>query len=153
MVIRRLKKFFSEIEQHQQVESRQDIDARIQLATCVLLLEVAHSDDHFSEAEQERIIELLKEDFDLSDEYAAELLELAHEERKQSVDLWRFTNIIDNNYSKEEKERVIETLWRVIYVDYRLDAMEDHLIHRLAKLLNLTHKQLIEAKKKVMGWD
>ncbi len=153
MVIRRLKKFFSEIEQHQQVESQQDIDARIQLATCVLLLEVAHSDDHFSEAEQERIIELLKEDFDLSDEYAAELLELAHEERKQSVDLWRFTNIIDNNYSKEEKERVIETLWRVIYVDDRLDAMEDHLIHRLAKLLNLTHKQLIEAKKKVMGWD
>lgn len=153
MVIRRLKKFFSDIEQKAQPETENDIAARIQLATCVLLLEVAHSDDDFGEAEEERIVGILKEDFELSDEYAAELLELAHKERKESVDLWRFTNVIDNNYSSREKERVMETLWRIIYADERLDAMEDHLIHRLANLMNLTHKQLIDAKKKVMGWD
>ncbi len=152
MVIRKLKSFFSQVEQKAPPEEKIDIEARIQLATCVLLLELAHSDDHFSEAEEERIVKILREEFSLSDEYAAELLELAHREREDSVDLWRFTNIIDNNYSSEEKERVMETLWKVIYADERLDAMEDHLIHRLAKLLNLTHKQLINAKKKVMGW-
>ena len=153
MVVRRLKKFFSNVEKEAPPEREEDISARIQLATCVLLLEVAHSDDHFSEAEKDRIVDILKEDFELSDDYVAELFELAHEERKKSVGLWKFTNVIDNNYSSEEKERVIETLWRVIYADERLDAMEDHLIHRLAKLMNLTHKQLINAKKRVMGWE
>jgi len=153
MVIRKLKKFFETVQNEPRAEVEEDIATRIQVATCVLLLEVAHSDNHFSEQEEERIVEILKETFQLSDEYAAELIELAHEEREQSADLWRFTNVIDNNYSNEEKERVIETLWKVIYADDRLDFYEDHLIHRLSKLLNLSHKQLIDAKKKVMGWD
>ena len=153
MVIRKLRQFFAEVKPDTPPEKEEDVVARIQLATCVLLLEVAHSDDHFSDAEQDRIVEILKAEFQLSDDYAAELLELAHQERKDSVDLWKFTNVIDNSYSAHEKERVMETLWKVIYADERLDAYEDHLIHRLAKLLNLSHKQLIDAKKKVMGWE
>lgn len=136
-----------------QPAKEEDATARIQLATCVLLLEVAHSDDHYGPAEEDQIVEILKEDFQLSAEYAAELLELAHQERDKSADMWRFTNVIDNNYSNEEKESVIETLWKVVYADERLHFYEDHLIHRLAKLLNLSHKQLIDAKKRVMGWE
>jgi uncharacterized tellurite resistance protein B-like protein len=153
VVIRKLKTLFETARDEPRAEPEADITTRIQIATCVLLLEIAHSDDHYSEAEQDRIVEILKEDFQLSDEYAAELIELAHQERKESVDLWRFTNVIDNNYSNEQKERVIETLWKVIYSDDRLHFHEDHLIHRLSNLLNLSHKQLIDAKKKVMGWD
>ncbi len=153
MVIRKLKEFFSGVERGTQPEAEEDVASRIPLATCVLLVEVAHSDDHFSEEEEERIVNILKADFDLSDEYATELLELAHEERKESVDLWRFTNVIDNNYTSDEKERVMESLWKVIYADERLDAMEDHIVHRLAKLLNLTHKQLINAKMKAKGGE
>jgi len=152
MVVRKLKEFFSAVERETAPETQEDATARIQLATCVLLLEVAHADDHFSTEEEERIVEILKKDLHLSDEYVAELMELAHEERRESVDMWKFTNVIDNHYTSEEKERVMETLWKVIYADERLDAMEDHIIHRLAKLLNLTHRQLINAKKKVMGW-
>jgi len=39
--------------------------------------------------------------------------------------------------------------WRVIYADGRLNAYEDHFVHRLAKLLRLEHEDLIEAKLKV----
>ena len=74
---------------------------------------------------------------------------LAHEERQESVDLWKFTNIVDNNYSSEEKERVMEALWKVIAVDDRLHPKEEYLARRLAKLLNLTHRQFIEAKLRV----
>jgi uncharacterized tellurite resistance protein B-like protein len=154
VVIRKLKQFFSDIQPAvSEPVKEEDITIRIQLATCVLLLEIAHSDDHFSREEEEHIVEILKDDFNLSDEYTAELMELAHQERKESVDLWQFTNVIDNNYSREEKERVMETFWRVVYADKQLDAFEDHLIHRLAKLLNMSHKELIDAKKRVRGWD
>jgi len=153
MVIRRLKELFAAPSPGVPQKEEEDVTARIQLATCVLLLEIAYSDDDFSDEERDRIVEILREDFQLSDDYAAELIELAHQEREKSVDMWQFTNVIDNNYSPEEKERVIETLWKIVYADKRLDHYEDHLIHRLAKLLNLDHKQLIDAKKRVLGWD
>ena len=153
MVIRKLKELFAAPPTGAPQKKEEDVSARIQLATCVLLLEIAYSDDDFSDEERDRIVDILKEDFQLSEDYAAELIELANEERKKSVDMWQFTNVIDNNYSPEEKERVIETLWKVVYADKRLDHYEDHLIHRLAKLLNLDHKQLIDAKKRVLGWE
>jgi uncharacterized tellurite resistance protein B-like protein len=152
-VIGRIRDFFSEIKPARAVSGDEDMAARIRIATCVLMMEVAHSDGHFTEAERGLIIEILKEKSGLTDGDAAELIELAREERKESADLWRFSNMIDNNYSREEKERVVESLWRIIYADKRLDINEDHLIHRLSKLLNLSHQQLIGAKKKVMGWD
>ena len=61
MVIKKLKDFFSGIEQKVIAEEDDDKALRIQLATCVLLLEVAHSDDHFSMEEGDHIIEILRE--------------------------------------------------------------------------------------------
>jgi uncharacterized tellurite resistance protein B-like protein len=47
----------------------------------------------------------------------------------------------------------METLWKVVYADDRLHFYEDHLIHRLSRLMNLSHKQLIDAKKRVLDWE
>ncbi|MCP4642028.1 MAG: hypothetical protein GY851_16415, partial [bacterium] len=46
--------------------------------------------------------------------------------------------------------QIIEEVWRVIFADGRLDGHEDYLVHKLARLLNLNHPQLIAAKVKVM---
>jgi len=43
---------------------------------------------------------------------------------------------------------IIEEVWRVIYADGTLEAHEDYLVHKLAKLLNLNHPQLIKMKMK-----
>ena len=48
----------------------------------------------------------------------------------------------------EGKLRIIEMFWKVAYADGRLDSHEDYLIHKLGKLLRLSHKQLIDAKLK-----
>ena len=124
--------------------------ARIQIATCALFLEVANSDDEFSDVEKENIVTILKKDFQLSDEYVKELMAVADKKRRESVDLWHFTHLINENYSEEEKIKIIETVWKVIYADKKLDKHEDYLIHKLSKLLRLSHKQLIEAKLKVL---
>ena len=85
MVIRRLKEFFA-VADRKALDTKDDDSAlRIQLATCVLLLEVAHSDDHFSVEEGEHIAEILQEKFKLSRDYALELMELAMDERGSSV--------------------------------------------------------------------
>ena len=63
----------------------------------------------------------------------------------------QITNLINQNYSIEEKIRIIEMIWKLAYTDGKLDKHEDYLVHKLARLLRLTHKQLIEAKFKVIA--
>jgi len=121
----------------------------IRVATCALLLEMSNIDGEFSEPERESIISVLKKDYDLSDENAIAVIEASSEELKGSIDLWQFTNLINQNYSMEEKLSIIEAVWKIAYTDGKLDKHEDYLVHKLSKLLRLTHKQLIEAKLRV----
>ena len=144
-----VKKFFGKSSQDDSSNQRRQTTHDIRIATCALLLEMSNIDGEFSELERENIISILKRDFDLSDEYAAALLEASKEELKGSTDLWQFTNLINQNYSLEEKIWLIETVWDIVYTDGKLDKHEDYLVHKLAELLHLTHKQLIEAKLKV----
>lgn len=128
----------------------QDETQRIQIATCVLLLEVAKSDDEFSSIEETTISAVLKKKFQMSDEAARGLMEIAEGRREESIDLWEFTNLINENYPIEKKIKVVEAVWRVIYADRKLDKYEDHLVHKLAKLLRLGHDKMIEAKLRVL---
>ena len=144
-----VKKFFGK----STIDSPRDIGGEkthdIRVATCALLIEMSNIDGEFSESERESIISVLKKDYDLTDENVIALIEASNEELKGSIDLWQFTNLINQNYSMEEKLRIIETVWRIAYTDGKLDKHEDYLVHKLAKLLRLTHSQLIEAKLKV----
>lgn len=126
-----------------------DESERIQVATCVILLEVAKSDYEFSSIEKATLEAILKKEFQISSEAAEELMEVAARKRDESVDLWEFTNLINRNYTKEEKKKIVEKTWRVVYADNKLDSYEDHFVHKLAKLLRLDHSDLIEAKLKV----
>jgi uncharacterized tellurite resistance protein B-like protein len=122
----------------------------VRLATCALLLEMANIDGRFSKLEKERIVELLRNNYQLSAEHAAALMKAAEDELEKSIDLWQFAKLINENYSTEEKIKVIETVWQVVYTDGILDKHEDYLVHKLANLLRLSHKQLIDAKLKVL---
>lgn len=122
---------------------------RIQIATCVILLEVAKSNDEFSRFEKATVSAILKRRFDLPDEAVQELLEIANRNREESVDLWEFTDLINEHYSRQEKKEILEAAWRVIYADDKLDMYEDHFIHKLAKLLRFEHRDLIAAKLKI----
>lgn len=126
---------------------------RVQIATCVILLEVAKSDYEFSSMEKVTVETILKKEFQIPDETIEELMELAKRSRKESTDLWEFTTLINENYSREERIKIIEAAWKVIYADKKLDKYEDHLIHILARLLRLRHNELIDAKLKVLYGD
>ena len=86
----------------------------------------------------------------MSEEYADALIEEAKKELEESVDLWQFANLINKNYSNEEKFEIIEMLWRIVYVDGKMDKYEHYLMNKLKNLLRLSHDQLIDAKLKVL---
>ena len=144
-----VNRFFGKNKNRDSKTQKEETTHDIRIATCALLLEMSYIDDEFSESERDSIVSTLKTAYHLSDEYTSALIEASKKELDESIDLWQFTNLINRNYSIEEKIRVIETIWSVAYADDRLDKHEDYLVHKLAKLLHLTHQQLIEAKLRV----
>ena len=122
---------------------------RTQLAACVVLLEAAYADFECTDEELVHVMQTLQGEFGVSKEYARELLDLAHQERSKAIDLWQFTNRINQEFSKDEKRAVLEGVWRIIYADGELEKHEDHFIRKLTSLLRLSHKDMIDAKLKI----
>ena len=136
-----VKKFFDRRSERIPSEKQKNRLHDIRIATCALFLEMANIDDEFSDGERDRIIDTLKRDNNLSDEHTVELIQASEAELKGSIDLWQFTNLINRNYSIDEKIQIIELIWQIAYTDGRLDKHEDYLVHKLAELLHLSHKQ------------
>jgi len=122
----------------------------LKVATCALLVEMARIDESFTSQETKIILDILKNRFGVSSAHAEALMAEADKELVESVDLWQFARLINENYSREEKIGIIETLWQVVFVDGKMDQYEDYLMHKMQKLLRLSHKELIDAKLKIL---
>ena len=145
-----MKRFFGKGVKKVTTEKEPDRVHDLRVATCALFLEMANVDGEFSGTETDQIIAILKRDYGLPTDHVEALIRASQDALKGSIDLWQFTNRINQNYTTEEKLGIIEMVWRVAYADGKLDKHEDYLVHKLAKLLRLNHKQLIDAKMLVL---
>lgn len=127
---------------------------RLPIATCALFIELAKADDNFTDGEKSKIISIMESEFDLNNEETKELIELAEEKVRQSISLYEFTTLVNENFSGDEKFDLIKNLWRLIYTDSKLDKYEDNMIKKIGELLSLERKDIIGAKfmvKEEMG--
>jgi len=124
---------------------------RVQVATCALLLEVAHSDGQYQAAEARIVHDLLAGMFSLPTDIISELVDFARDHQQNSTDLFQFAREINAHFATEEKLAVMEGVWRVIYADGTLDKFEDAIARQLATLLRLSHREAIACKMKVIG--
>jgi uncharacterized tellurite resistance protein B-like protein len=145
-----LKRFFEKNAAGGADEAEPATEHDVRIATCALFLEMARIDETFSDAEMDAILSILDEKYGLSREHADALLVEADKELEKSVDLWQFARLINKHYSNDEKIEIIETLWRIVYVDGKMDKYEHYLMNKLQSLLRLSHDQLITAKLKVL---
>ncbi len=129
-------------------DSGPDNEERTRIAASVILLEAAHADHECTDDELDHVIETLCSEFDLARKHAEDLVELAHRERNRAIDLFEFTNHINNEFSRKEKQVVLEAVWRIIHIDGQLEKHEDHFVRKLTHLLRLSHKEMIDAKLK-----
>jgi uncharacterized tellurite resistance protein B-like protein len=125
-----------------------DREMRTSIAACVVLLEAASADYECTDEELSHVVDTIKTIFDLSHEYAEELVEISREERAKAVDLWRFTNQINKSFTREEKINVMEAVWRIVHADGQIEKYEDCFTRKLTNLLRLSHKDMIDAKLK-----
>ena len=116
------------------------------LATCVLLIEVSKSDDTFDEQENNKIISILKDKFNLDDSQINILLEIADNKNQEMISLYDWTSKINEVYKYTEKKALIRELWDVAFADGRIDKYEDHTIRKIADLIYVKHEDFIKAK-------
>lgn len=123
----------------------------LELATAVLLVEIARADYAEDLVEDEAIRELLRGHLDLDDEEIALLVVDARSEADHAASLQEFTRKLHEALTSQEKLDVIEMLWRVALADRHLDKHEDHLVRKIAGLLYVSHSDLIRIRNKVRG--
>jgi uncharacterized tellurite resistance protein B-like protein len=123
-------------------------DARhsIELATAALLVEVVRLDRDINEAERTAVLRAVREKFHLSEEEAQALFELAEAQSQDATDYYQFTSLINRHFSQEQRQQVVELMWRVAYADAELSAHEQHVVRKVAGLLHVSHRDYIAAK-------
>lgn len=147
-MIRKLKIFFEQHLSVVNIESEADIEHRLQLASAVLLLEVAQSDRDFSAIERAKVQESIQNKFNLPESEMIALMSLADDKSRDATDYHQFTSLLNKSFSLAQKIRLIELMWQVAYVDGQLDPHEDHFIRKISDLLYLRQTELLSARER-----
>lgn len=149
-MLTKLKDYFANNMALDRAAKSETAEHNIQVATCALLIEMASIDSEFDSQEKSRIVQYFRDEYGLPEARIDELFALAQNELDTRIDLWGLTNLINQHYDNSQKIKVIEIVWEVIYADGKLSAHEDYLIHKLYKMLNLAHGDMIEAKMRAL---
>ena len=117
-----------------------------ELATAVLLYEIASADMEIADAENETLQRLLAALPGVDSESAKALMERALAHQSESVSLHEYADALNAQCSFEEKRHLVRMIWEVAYADGVLDAHEEHMVRRLADLLFVPHSVFIQEK-------
>ena len=125
-------------------------DDELKLASAALLLEAACMDGHVDKTEIATVVSLLEEHFDLSASEARELVDTGREALADSVELYGFTRTIKNSFNHDDRVRMIEMLWQVVYADGVLHDFEANLVRRICGLIYVSDRESGVARKRVL---
>ena len=112
-----------------------------------LLIHAANIDENFTQREEEIIKETLSK-INSNNENINEVIKKAKEIEKNTNQILDFTKEV-KNMDEQNKIKIIETLWRIIYSNKEADIYETNLMRRLEGLLYIDHKLMGDIKQKI----
>lgn len=145
-MISKIKQFFSDNLRLDDDAAPASAEQSIRLAAAALLIEVSRADFELHDKERETVIEALQRQFELEPAAVTELVKLAQAEVDESVSLYQFTRLVNDQYSQRQKQQLIGLMWQVAFADGHLDKYEDHLIRKVAELIYVPHSAFIRLK-------
>lgn len=144
-----IKNIFTENVNTNEISSNINKEEQIKVATCALFLEVANSDDSFSQVEKDFIIKTMNEKFGLEGDLVDKLIQKSIIQTEKSISLYEFTKTINESFSKSEKIEIVKNLWQLVFLDGVLDKYEEYFIRKISNNLNLSHTEVIATKLEV----
>jgi uncharacterized tellurite resistance protein B-like protein len=120
----------------------------LRVAAAALMFEIVRADAEVRDEELTVMRTSLQGAFGLSREETEDLVRVAEQQSRSAASLYEFTALVDAGLDAEQKKRVVELLWLVAFADGTKDALEEHLIRKIAGLLHVSHPDFIDAKLK-----
>ena len=112
-----------------------------------LLIHAAKIDQNYSTIEEEIIKRTLME-IGANNENLSEIIDNGKKIEENSNQILDFTKEV-KNMKEENKIKIIETLWRIIYSNNDADIYETNLMRRLTGLLYIDNKLMGDIKEKI----
>ena len=114
---------------------------------CALLIHAAKIDENYTDKEEEIIKKTLSE-LGLEDKNISNTVKEAKIIEKSSNQILDFTRVV-KNLNNQDKIKIIEALWSIIYSNKEADVYETNLMRRLAGLLYIDNKTMGDIKERV----
>ena len=122
-----------------------------QSVIAALLVQAAMMDGDFDTSERETVERLLVDEFSLDQSEVASLIDDAESAVAQSSQLFGFTKRASAELEHEDRIKLIEMLWQVIYADGVVHEYEASLMRRISGLLHVTDRETAMARQRITG--
>ena len=119
------------------------------IKVCALLIHAAKIDENYSENEEEIIKKTLLE-LGSTEKDSSQIIKEANIIEEDSNQILDFTKEV-KNLPEKDKVKIIEALWSIIYSNEHADIYETNLMRRLAGLLYIDSKTMVDIKNKVQN--
>ena len=117
------------------------------IKVCALLIHAAKIDENYTEKE-EKIIKNTLLELGSSSENLTKIINEAKIIEQNSNQILDFTREV-KNLPENDKIKIIESLWSIIYSNNEADIYETNLMRRLAGLLYIDNKTMGDIKDKI----
>jgi uncharacterized tellurite resistance protein B-like protein len=130
-----------------------NIEEKLKVASAALLMEMMRTEHACDNEKLDLILILLEQSFGLSKVQASDLMEIAEQKREQATDYFEFTHLIHTEFTSDQKIQLIESLWKIAFVDNNLDVDEEYLVDKVARLLFIPRAVVLQARNRVRESD
>ena len=117
------------------------------IKVAALLIHAAKIDENYSNKEEEIIKKALLK-IGANDENVKNILQAGKTMEDNTNQILDFTREV-KNMNENDKIKIIETLWQIIYSNNEADIYESNLMRRLAGLLYIDSKIIGDIKEKI----
>jgi uncharacterized tellurite resistance protein B-like protein len=119
------------------------------LAAVALLVHTANIDGNFAETERQRLRAIVKQQYQLDDASADELIAEAIEAERRSIDLYQFTSRLNRTLDEKGRARMVEMMWQIVFADGIVTEFENNIVWRAADLLGISREERIALRERV----
>ena len=124
-----------------------ETDKNFLVKTCALLIHAAKIDENYTEKEEEIIKKTLLE-LNAKKETISQIINDAKSIEENSNQILDFTREV-KNLPENDKIKIIEALWSIIYSNNEADIYETNLMRRLVGLLYIDSTTMGDIKDKI----
>lgn len=128
------------------VDTEKEVPKNLKLISLCLAYEVANADNEIDTKERDLLLNLIKENTDVSLVSEKEIFQLIQDDSEKSISFYDIIRDINKGLNKEEKVDIIKMLWEVAYADNVLDVDEERIIKRSAEMLGIKPSIVLQTK-------